>query len=463
MNKALVLGGSGLLLAGAAWAGTTWYGGHQIVQNLPQAMNKLSDNARGTFKVNVTKQDVGFLKSRVDWDMIITLDPCQPEQVITLTGYSIIHNGVVPSLGLGSVETHINYPTQMTKGLTELFGTAEPLQITTQVGLLGGTSTTLVSPVAKYKDGDDTVEWKGLNAHINANKSGSKISYSGTINGLDVNFAKDGMTGKLDKISFSADGKKGQSSFLLGKGSIQLDGLNITTAGKQYGFKDLKISTDSDESNGLLSMKNNAKLDQLLMDGKNLGKADIDLSLDHLDAAALKNIIDVQTAMSKQCKPTPEALLAALKPLMMKGFSATLNHIDVTLHDGKAHADAKVNLPALTDAEAQNPQTAFAKLELDGKANFNQALISQIVDFALSSKEAAGQTVTAEQKAQMVQAFLARPLAEGLLIKTADSYATALSYRAGQMLVNGKPLVPHAPAADPALAAPNMIQPAPIQ
>ena len=326
--------------------------------------------------------------------------------------------------------------------MTKFFGNKEPLQITTTVGLLGGYTTHIKSPATSFKDGDGTFDWQGLDAQFSQNKSGSKATLSGVINGGSVNVPSKQVDMKLDKISFESEGSKGLAGFNLGVSELKAVGFSLNTpAGKNYGFKDLKLVADASEKDGFLGIKENFTVAQLIQDSKSIGKVDAALSFSHIDAATLKNVLDLQKKMANECKPSPEPLFTAAKPLFAKGMKIALDHLDLELFDGKAHADAVVNLPPLTDADMQDMKQALLKLEVDAKANVSQVLINQLASKAMAQP---GQTLTDAQTAQMIDAMLAKPLAQGLLTKTADGYATVFQMRQGQPLINGK-----APAAAP--------------
>lgn len=435
MNKLAVIGGSSVLLIGAAWAGTTFYAGQQIVQQLPAAVAKLGEGAPGSIKYVITKREMGFLTSHIDWELIVTPDPCQPEQTMRITGYNVIHNGLFPSLGMGQIETHINWPANVKQGFTKFFGDKEPLQITTNVGLLGSYTTHIKSPSANFKDNNGTFDWQGMNVEFGQNKAGSKSTLSGVINGGSISVPSKQMDVKLDKISFESEGSKGLAGFNLGISKLQAAGLSFNTAAdKSYGFKDLSLIADASEKDGFLGIKETLKVAQLIQDGKQVGKVDAALSFNHIDAASLKNVLDLQKKMSTECKPSPEPLLTAAKPLFAKGIKIALDHLDLELFEGKAHADAVVNLPPLSDADMQDMKQALLKLEVDAKANVSQSMMLQLV----SKTMAPGQTLTDAQSAEMINAMLEKPLAQGLLTKTADGYSTVFQMRQGQPLINGK-------------------------
>ncbi len=438
MNKPLIsVGASVIILAGATWAGTTWYGGQQIAAQYPKALAKLNDGTLGAIKIVVNKQQVGFLTGRVDWNIIITPDPCLPERTIKLSGYDEIKNGIFPSLGWGQIESHIIWPEEARPVLTKIFGSKEPLQIKSKVNFLGGLTTQITSPASTFGNEKGSFEWKGLTGSVSQDSNAVRFNGDVVIPGVVFTSANKETVITLDKVSYDFDTKKGKSGLGLGQGEVVLSALNVANAGKSFGFKNFKVTSQTTEKDDFFAMNLTYNIAELLQEGKNVGKVDLALSADHIDALALKDVVTIAQKMQTQCKPSPTALLKAIQPIFAKGVNAKIDRFDVGLFDGKAHAEATAILPALTAEELKDTKVAFLKLTVDGKANVTQALLNKLADIAGKTQ---GQPTSPEQSAQMVEAMLAKPLSEGLITKTADGYTTALQVRLGKLSVNGKPM-----------------------
>ena len=76
---------------------------------------------------------------------------------------------------------------------------------------------------------------------------------------------------------------------------------------------------------------------------------------------------------------------------------------------------------------------------MDGQVSVTQKLISALVDMAAQTN-GNGQPVDPQQSAQVENALLAKPLSEGLIVKTADGYVSSFNIRQGKTTVNGKQL-----------------------
>jgi len=398
---------------------------------------KINSSQFGAMKFVITKQEAGFFTSHVNWDLVITPNPCAPNVTFKISGYDDIRNGLFPSLGLGQVQSHIVWPEQVKPFFSKMFGKAEPLQIKTNIGVLGGLTTKISSPVATYKDQNGELNWKGL--------SGS-ISYDETRSDADIDLAGIHLTNgqkqfviQLDKVSYESNLKQGASGLGLGESELSMSGLNVDGAGKSFGFKKLEINTKASEKDGFFAVNLNSKVEQLIQNGKTVGQFNMASSIEHIDAKALKNVTDLVKKARSECKPSYDAVIQAAQPIFEKGVNATLKNADLELFEGKAHAEGKANLPSLSAAEVQDIKQGLLKLEIDGKANITEKLISAIAKSMLE-KSANGQPVDPQLQAQVVGQMLEKPLSEGLIVKAADGYTSSFQVRQGKTSVNGKAL-----------------------
>jgi uncharacterized protein YdgA (DUF945 family) len=441
INKSYTKIGAAVVIAlGATWLGTTVYGGQQIIKQYPEALAKLNASQFGGMKVVVTKQESGFLTSRVNWDLIVTPNPCSPDVTFKLSGYDVIHNGIFPSVGLGQIQTHILWPERLQPTLTKIFGSKEPLVITTNVGLLGALSTDISSPAVTYSaENQGTLDWKGFNFKAKYNKAATTSHIDFDFDGATMTSGNKQLVIKLDDIHYEVESETGISGLGLGEGELVLKGLNVTKDSQNFGFKDLKVKTHASEKGGFFAVDIKTHVAKLIQNDQSVGNVDLAFNVDHVDALALKNVTEIAKKTQNECKPSHTALIQAAQPIFEKGMVATLNHADVELFGGKAHAEAKFKLPPLTAAEVQDPKQGLQKVEIDGQANVTQKLITAIVDM-VAKANSNGQPIDPQQRAQLESTLLAKPLSEGLIVKNAEGYVSQFSVRQGKTTVNGKPL-----------------------
>lgn len=439
-NKPYVKIGAAVVVAlGATWLGTTWYGGQQIMKQYPEALAKISGSQLGAMKFVITKQEAGFLTSHINWDLVITPNPCTPNATIKISGYDVIRNGLVPSLGFGQVQSHVIWPERAKPFLTKMFGEKEPLKITTNIGLLGALTTKISSPVATYTDEKGTLDWKGLNGSISRSHDETQSETDVDFEGVHLKNTQKNIAIQLGEIGYESDLAQGVSGLGLGEGKLSLKGLSVEKDGKIFGFKELEIHSDASEKEGFFAVNLKANVESFIQNSQNIGKFDMTFNVDHIDAKALKNVNDLVKKVRSECKPNYDLLFQAAQPIFAKGVNATLKNADIELFDGKAHGEMKANLPSLTAAEVQDPKLALLKLEIDGKANFTEKLISAVAKIMLE-KNAQGQPIDSQLQAQVVAQMLEKPLSQGLIAKAADGYTSNFQVRQGKPIVNGKAL-----------------------
>ncbi len=450
MSKPYVrIGAVVCVVLGATWLGTTWYGGQQMMKEFPAALAKLGGDQKGIIKIVVTEKEAGFLTSHVSWAAVITRDPCKPYNGVIIDGDSEIHNGLIPSLGFGQIQTHITWPESIRPVLTNIFGMKEPLQITTTVGLSGAMTTKMVSPAATYSSEQGVLDWKGLNGEFVQNGSGH-IQTDFEMDGMTFTAKTTGLVMKMGQMNWSGTTDKGASGIGLGKGTFKLTSLEFDKDSKAYGFNNLNASMDSSERNGFFAVNEQLQIAQLLTSGQSIGKVDVALGIGHIDALALRNVIDVMQKEQSVCKSAPDDLKAsadqliqAAQPILAKGFTAKLDHLDITLSDGKAHADANVDVPSLNSAEMHDLKLALLKVDVDGSVSVSQKLLMSLANFA-GQAQAKGQPIDPQQSGQMVDAMLAKVLETGFVSKVDDStgtnYVSILKLRQGKVILNDKPL-----------------------
>lgn len=440
MNKRYAKIGAGMcIVLGATWFGTTWYGSQQIIKQYPEALAKINSSQLGAVKFVITKQESGFLVSHVNWDLIITPNPCAPNFNFKISGYDEIRNGFIPSLGLGQVQSHIIWPERAKPFLSKMFGNNEPLKITTNIGMFGALTSKISSPKAIYKDEKGEFEWKGFSGTLSRSKDQKHSNIDFDFSGLKLDTNQKQFVVQLGKVSYESDIKESHSGLGVGDAELLLNGLNVEKDGKTFGFKTLNITSDASEKDGFIEGNFQAKVENFLQNGKTIGQFNMALSIEHIDAKALNNVNDLVKKLRTECKPNYDGLMQAAQPIFAKGINATLKNVDIELFDGQAHASAKVNLPSLTAAEVQDPQLGLLKLEIDGKADFNEKLMLAIAGIVLEAN-AHGQTVDAQQKAQVAAKMLEKPLSDGLIVKNAEDYVSSFQVRQGKATVNGKPL-----------------------
>jgi len=418
---------------GAAWAGSTWYGGHEIARLYPEAAARMKEQLGDQIKFVVTHQQTGFLHSRVDWALTFQPDPCTPDKTLSLHGYDDVDNGPIPSGGWGRVTTHIIWPKEIQPELAEAFNHQEPITLVSTVSLLGVMTSQLKSPVAHWGSDGLTLDWLGLQGTMTRNLRNDHVSIQVNAPGIDVNDPHQAMSVKLTQIGYEFNGIMVPTSLSTGDGKLAIKSFGVEHPHGQFGATGIQISSKATNENGFYGLNLRYLVDAVQHGQEPVGKLDLALNVQHVDATGLSLLIKTLNHLSGQCKPSREPVLTAMQPILQKGMSVKLDHLDIDMLDGKAHADGTAVLPALSAEESRDPRALMAHVTVDGAAKVTLPLLQHLFK-VLGGPQTA--SLSPEQLATMVDQIMAKPLAQGLVVKTADGFSSHLAVQQGHLLVN---------------------------
>ncbi len=418
---------------GAFWAGSTWYGGHEIVGIYPEAAAQLKEQLGDQVKFVITHQQTGFLHSRVDWAVTWQPDPCTPDKTLSLHGYDDIDNGPIPSGGWGRATTHIIWPQEIQSELAAAFNRQEPLTLVSTVSLLGVVTSTVTSPVAHWEGDSMTLEWHGLESTMTRNLRNDHVSIHVSAPGLEVSDPRQAMNMSLEQVGYDFNGTMVPQGLSTGEGKLAIKSFELSHPKGQFGATGIQISSKATNENGFYGMNLRYLVDAVQHQQEPVGKFDLALDVQHVDAKGLSLLIKALNHLSGQCKPSREPVLTAMQPILQKGMSVKLDHLDIDMLDGKAHADATAVLPALSAEESRDPKAFMNRVTVDGSAKVTLPLLQNMFKL-LSGPQAAN--LSPEQLAAMVDQIMAKPLAQGLVVKSEDGFTSHLAVQQGHLLVN---------------------------
>ena len=436
MSKKVLAGGlAAVVLLGGAWAGTTWYSGQKVEQIYQQSIQKASKDSMGMFSLKLTSYERGFLRSKANWELTLTLDPCNPNDSFVLAGYDNIQQGFIPSLGWASVDSHIIWPDAVQARLKEIFGSKEPLTIESKVDFLGNIHMAVSSPAIAWADQSVKLDWKGLEGDL---------KYS-TKNSLDVNveapklqvFDVGSKTGQftLEKIYYTSSQADASVPFSETTAKFGLGRLEAVMGPQQWALGDLSFSSEGKTKQDVLQFNADYTIKHIEIAKKPVGDFKAKFSLNNISAAAARQSYEAFSALQKQCNPTPQQMIDAFKPVLMHGFNAKLDNAQLKLFDGKAIANGTLSIANLSDADLQNPDVLRQKVTVDGLLQISDKILTGAFEQVSALK---GEPSSPAESAQAVQMLMQGMLQQGIVTKTADGYQSVFKLQAGQPVLNGK-------------------------
>lgn len=437
----LVVGGlAAVLLLGGTWAGTTWYSGHKVEQIYQHSIQKVGKDSMGMISMKLTSYERGFLHSKANWELSLTLDPCKPDDSIVLAGYDNIRQGFIPSLGWASVDSHIIWPDAVQAKLKEVFAKREPLKIHSRVNLLGNISSHITSPPVEWVDEAIKLSWAGMSADVSiANQKQLKLE----VDAPKLMIQSAGSTKDqflLEKIRYNITQSDYSSPFSDGSASFKAGNLALNVGGQAWALKSLEFGSESSNKNDVLTLKAGYDIDKIELNQQKIGDFSTRLSLNNVKTAAATEAYKAFAEFQKQCHPTPDALVNALKPILRNGFNVKVERADLTLFDGQATLNGQVVVPALTDADLQVPEAIVRKVAANGVLQVSNKLLVGIFNQASQLKGQPPSSVAEAQQA--IDMLMQGGVQQGYVNKTADGYQTTFAFKAGQTLINGKAVGP---------------------
>lgn len=437
MNKTGAVAGVVLVVVGAAWAGSTWYSSQHMESYYRENVQKFNASTLSPVTIKLTSFKSGFLQSRANWEVSLTLDPCQPDNSMVLTGYDEIHNGFIPSLGWASIDTHVIWPDSVEAQIREVFKGQQPLTLHSRVNLLGSVNTRISSPAAQWQGKTIQLNWQGMQGSLKV-AANHKVKFDLKAPKLLVkNLASNSGSLALDGLRYEGEQKAGESMLPLGRTAFSLDSLQANLAQQQWGLRDVSFSNNSQVNKGVLSAEARYNIKKILLGQHDIGNFKANLMLGHIPAQAAQQSYVAFNRLQRQCNPSATDFLKALEPILQHGFQVNLSQADLNLFQGKAQANALIVMQPITAAAQQSPQHILHNVLANGKLQVSDQLLSGFFEQVSHLK---GQPMSPAEAGQTVQMLMQGMLQQGYFTKTATGYQTTFALSDGQPSMNGKRL-----------------------
>ncbi|TAG04428.1 MAG: DUF945 domain-containing protein [Betaproteobacteria bacterium] len=475
---------------------STWYFGRQA-----QAMStQLTSTVTAAIPyVSVVSNDYqkGFFKSTQTLKLRPALPgfDAKPEHEISVV--NVIEHGPLPGFkGVGAARiTHsVVLPPEAQKAVAAVYGQQSPINAVTVMNIAGGGTTTLSSPKVSGKTPEGTFAFQGLDGVVKFSSGMQSFNYSVSAPGLEYSDAKQGkltlgalaMTGAQTKVA-------GTEQLYVGKQESTVTGVDVINAGKPtLSMKQIRYAVDSSNAEKDF-MNGSGKLNAASIKAGelDLGTFDYEFSMQKLHVASLDALSkSIQATVSKASadaansagstakpggvNPMQSAMgmnndmLAALKqhlPELSKHQpSFTLDKLRIGTDKDLAMASASVRLLPIAATDLDNPMALIPKLDASLNVELSDSFLNLLAGTAASrigggamdnaavqgqmtpEMQAAFEAQKAQQAAQtkqMVDAQLQGAVAEGYIIRGVGKVSAQLTLKAGQLLVNGRPMGPN--------------------
>lgn len=461
MKKIVIAGTAVVVIVAAAYPASAWFLGQRVEADFAAQYKALED--QGLLKVvsrdyqrslfgateKVTLELMPDFKKALISKMA---DKVSDIPDLKLTFQSTIKHGPFIAGGVGSaaIDSELVLDGKVKTEVEKLFGTAKPLEVHTRRGLFGGGSSHLSSPAFKTSfpgKGDAPVQiaWGGISVDMDYTSKLASYKVKAEIPGLDVG-DDEGKLG-IHGIHIKSDSKRvlGEGSKLfLGSAQVELDTLDLALKeqDKNFSVKKLVYSIDTPVKGDFVDLIAKIGTETVAVAGKNYGPAHFDMSFNHVKITALDNFQRKAEEMNQKAlatgdpetsaKAALEALREPVSNLLKDEPELRIDRIQFATEQGQANASAALKLPGFQATDFDNPFSLIGKVDVQAELKLPEAMLIALV----TNSETGDPDTTKEQIETMVQ--------QGYAVRQGNVLSSKFSFKAGKMMLNGKPFGPGA-------------------
>ena len=327
----------------------------------------------------------------------------------------------------------------------------------------GGEEQLLIPPFQRTLGTEDqvAVDWQGLSSQFKfpADLKG----FSGSLSVPGLNAVANDFSLKIKEVKSAFNSYDGVSGLSLGEASFDLGGLewvekqeNEPYALLIRGFSANTSSTPSgDNISGLVAMR----IEQWQFDTMTYGPGVFEMAFRNFDAASLVKIGDAvrefQTQASQQSAEAAQLMMLvrltdALPDVLKKSPEVEITQLDLKTADGDFTGKSKIAFDGTKLESALNLVALADGLTAQAEFRVGERLLRHVASNILKdrlitkSEDEEQETPTDEELDAMASATVDDQLkalvAQNLLVKENGNYRANASYKAGQLVLNGRPL-----------------------
>lgn len=467
MNKGVIVAGV-VVLAGAAYVGSSWYVGQQAEAKIRASIEQTnkeftilgSDLTSRGMQLSVKDYKRGIFSANAVY--VLTLNNLE-DGPVELTIADHLQHGPFPldTLKAGDFTPMLAYsqaqllPAPVIQAWFDSQKAKSPLSATTRIGMNGkGSSVWTLSPAEYTQDGTE-IRFSGGQVQVDFSNDFKDSVSKGQFDSLHMLDSSDASRLMLKGMKLNGTAKRDGDTATLNS-RLTMDQLSLAGT-NELAIDKLAISVDSQQTGKLLDGSLHYQLGHLASGKADLGSMDFAFAVKKLDTVALSDMVNTYEQMhagQAEGDSMPELsseqealLLEKLFALLESQPSLSADPIIWKNSAGETKANLLLNLVAPSDAAAvqENPMTGLSqilkKLQLD--LNVSRAMFVQ----AFSQLQLGADSSVDPKQAQALAAAVYDEYAAGFqkigLLKATDEGVTlALTYQDGKILLNGTEMSP---------------------
>lgn len=422
------------LVAGAAWAGTSYYAGSQSESAYDQLLSQIDIMDPLLFEKESFEK--GLTTSRAVTAVRESHSPDAP--IVFRLLHEIEHSPIRMDDGgvqiaTATIRTTFSEQSDNAKftEFRDLFNGEEPIEIITTAGLSGDTDSVINVGAFDMTFDDDKNSLSVAKSTLNLITTGGRTQGNGTVGSITMSDSKGiTSTGAPSELTFdvaTTDYWKHDYDMLWAMSELTIESPELPTPAKITGLSigtDSVVSTDSLSSNGFVEIEQIDLGDAIPMDVAPVTSGRMNFALKDVNLDAIQSYVDLVKQISIEDKPEQtqelsDEVLSALKQLVTKDVAAVYN---ITLDNAGGSANAEYLVRFVGDDSST------------GYDNINTvADLSNALEMTLS--------IDADKSAiEMTPAigFLQSPQAQMAFIDTGDQYSGKAALKGTTIDLNGE-------------------------
>jgi uncharacterized protein YdgA (DUF945 family) len=437
MKKGLVIVG---VVIAVLYPVTAWLMGYAIERRIDEFQRRLNDQ-NPYVKVSGTSFHRGWFTS----DQELTLEPARlpfAAESLRVTVHNTIHHGPIcgmACIGLARVESHLVFNEELQARVAAIFGGAEPLSITSRLGLFGGGSAHVSSPAFK----DAVISGASLASDgivADSDYTGNLDTYSTQASAPRLSYAsKDGKRFEVSNVAVDVHSKRALRTLYTGDSSFSIGRIVYGNGPGVFTAADVRVNSHAEIADGFMQAAGKYNLGAVQAGPVALTSTKMDITFRHLDADSLERLSAQLREVNRDVTIAPQdrsaTILGALKAPMMslleKQPEIGIDQIVIATAAGTTAISGSIKFKQLVAGDFDGDAGAKAlikKVDVDLDVSIDDAFLNSLPG---------GQSSTAR-----LQPFVS----QGLATHDNGKFHTIVGFHDGQTTFNGKTFGP--PATD---------------
>jgi len=404
------------LVAGASWAGTTYYSSAQALPEYQQLLAALNTHVVQTLPVRFVEADyeAGFMESRATTNLVYST--LGETKVILQFDHAISHSPVViDEHGARVGESYIvttakldNIDPEIRDQVAQVFGGADPLTIYTSAGLSGDIrNNILISPI-QFEDDDITISYTGANFTIDMPTAQQYIGF-GSLGSAEFRSVDQPQVVSISETQMTFDYRLLNDALYIGTSEFTLPSISATSPLQDelhiQGVRMLSASEQATDE----TIDSHARFEIAAIDSASVPFTHFrfDATANHANIEALTRLANFQktvfetiysgSPLTEEDIETIQSLENALSPYLnalTAGLEMELD-IEAGTDEGPIKASASVRFEENV-RDADTPRELLTPIVASATFTTSEAAISQIPPAAMMMQQFVGEFIVQE-------------------------------------------------------------------